>query len=48
MGTVVKVKIGDLEGNVRAGCLIRTRKELTGVVQGIYWKKRFLVSFHNR
>ena len=48
MGTVVKSKIGELEEEVRAGNLIRMRKELTGVMQVISWKKRFLVSFKNR
>ena len=45
VGKVVKVKIGDLEEEVRAVFLRRTRKELTGAVQGILGKKRFLVRF---
>ena len=47
LGTVVKSKIGKLEEEVKAGCLRGTRKELTGVVQGISGKKRLLVRFHN-
>ena len=46
-GTVVKAKIGDLEEDVRAGYSIRTRKEFTGVVQGVSWRKMFLVRFKN-
>ena len=45
MGTVVKSKIGELEEEVRAGNLIRMRKELTGVVQGVLGKKMLLVRF---
>ena len=47
VGAVVKSKIGELEEEVRAGCLRRTRKELTGVVQGVLGKKRLLVRFHD-
>ena len=32
--TVVKTKIGELEEEVRSGCLISMSKGLTGVVQG--------------
>ena len=35
VGTIVKANIGEVEEEVREGCPIRTRKELTGVVQGI-------------
>ena len=35
VGTVVKAKIGKLEGGVRVGSSRRTRKEFTGVVQGV-------------
>ena len=35
VGTVVKVKIGELKEEVRASSSIRMRKELTGVVQGV-------------
>ena len=43
--TVVKSKIGELEEEVRYGSSRRTRKELTGVVQGVLGKKRLLVRF---
>ena len=46
-GTVVKSKIGELEEEVRAGNSRRTRKELTGVVQGVLGRRRFLVMFQN-
>ena len=45
VGTVVKANIGELEEEVRAGCPRSSRKELTGMVQGISGKKRFLVRF---
>ena len=48
VGTVVKAKIGELEEEVRVGSSRRTRKELTGVVQGVSGRRRFLVRFHNR
>ena len=47
VGTVVKTKIGDLEEEVRAGISRRMRKELTGVVQGVSERRRFLVRFQN-
>ena len=47
VGTVVKAKIGDLEEEVRAGNSRRMRKELTGVVQGVSGRRRFLVRFQN-
>ena len=46
-GTVVKAKIGELEEEVRAGNSRRMRKELTGVVQGVLGRRRFLVRFQN-
>ena len=46
-GTVVKSNIGELEEKVRAGNSIRMRKELTGVVQGVSGRRRFLVRFQN-
>ena len=46
-GTVVKAKIGELEEEVRAGNSRRMRKELTGVVQGVSGRMRFLVRFQN-
>ena len=47
VGTVVKAKIGELEEEVRVGSARRMRKELTGVVQAISGKMRFLVRFHD-
>ena len=47
VGTVVKSNIGGLEEEVMAGCSIRIRKELTGVVQAILRKKRLLVRFQD-
>ena len=48
LGAVVKAKIGELEEEVRAGSSRRTKNELTGVVQGVSGRRRFLVRFHNR
>ena len=47
MAMVVKSKIYELEDEVRAGISIRMRKELTGVVQGVSGRRRFLVRFQN-
>ena len=47
MGTVVKAKIGELEEEVRVVSSRRMRKELTGVVQGVSGRRRFLVRFQN-
>ena len=47
VGTVVKTKIGELEEEVRVGSSRRMRKELTGVVQGVLGRMRFLVTFQN-
>ena len=46
-GAVVKSKIGELEEEVRRGNSISMRKELTGLVQGVLWRRRLLVRFHN-
>ena len=46
-GTVVKAIIDELEEEVRAGSSRRMRKELTGVVQSVSGRKRFLVRFQN-
>ena len=46
-GAVVKANIGELEEEVRAGNSRRMRKGLTGVVQGISGRRRFLVRFQN-
>ena len=45
VGAVVKAKICELEEEIRASSLIRMRKDLTGVVQGVLGKNRFLVRF---
>ena len=47
VGMAVKAKIGELEEEVRAGSSRRMRKELTGVVQGVSGRRRFLVRFQN-
>ena len=47
VGTVVKAKIRELEEEVRVGSARRMRKELTGAVQAISEKMRFLVRFHD-
>ena len=47
VGTVVKAKIGELEEEVRAGSSRKMRKELTGVVQGVSGRRRFLVRSQN-
>ena len=47
VGRVVKAKIGELEKEVRVGSSRRMRKELTGLVQGVSGRRRFLVRFHN-
>ena len=46
-GTVVKAKIGELEEEVREGNSRRMRKELTGMVQGVLGRRRFLARFQN-
>ena len=47
VGTVVKAKNGELEEEVRVGSSRRMRKELTGVVQSVSGKRRFLARFQN-
>ena len=47
MGAVAKANIGALEEEVKAGCSRRMRKYLTGVVQRISGKKRFLLKFQD-
>ena len=44
---VVKAKIGELELEVREGSSRRTMKDLTGVLQGVLGRRRFLARFHN-
>ena len=46
-GTILKGKIGELEEEVMTGNSIRMSKELTGVVQGVSGRRRFLVRFQN-
>ena len=43
----MKEKVGELEDEVREGFSRRLRKELTGVVQGVSGKMRFLVRFQD-
>ena len=47
VGTVVKAKVGKLEEEVRVGSSRRMRKDLTGVVQAVSGKMRFLVRFYD-
>ena len=47
VGAVVKANIGELEEDVRAGCLRSMGKDLTGVVQLFVGKKKFLVRFQD-
>ena len=42
VGTVVKANIGELEEEVRAGNSRRTRKEFTGVFQGVFREEEVL------
>ena len=46
-GEVVKSNKGELEEDVMAGNSRRMRKDLTGLVQGVSGRRRFLVSFQN-
>ena len=48
VGTVVKAKVGDIEEEIREGFSGRLRKDMTGVVQGVVGKRRYLVSFQDR
>ena len=47
VGTVVKSKVGDLEEDIREGFLRRLSKEMTGVVQEVVGKRRYLVRFQD-
>ena len=47
MGTVVKAKVGDLEEEIGEGFSRRLRKEMTGVVQEVVGKRRYLVRFQD-
>ena len=43
VGVVVKSKVDDLEEDIRMGFLGRLRKEITGVVQEVVGKRKYLV-----
>ena len=45
VGVVVKSKIGELYGEVRAGSSRRMKKDLPGMLQGVSGNKSFLVRF---
>ena len=47
VGVVVKSKVDDLEEDIRMGFLGRLRKEITGVVQEVVGKRRYLVKGGN-
>ena len=47
VGTVVKAKVGDLEEEIGEGFSRRLRKEMTGVVQEVVGKRRYLVRFQD-
>ena len=47
VGTDVKAKVGDLEEEIREGFSRRSRKEMTGVVQEVVGKRRYLVRFQD-
>ena len=47
VGTVVKSKVCDLEEEIREGFLRGLRKEMTGVVQEVVGKRRYLVRFQD-
>ena len=47
VGTVVKAKVGDLEEEIREGFWRRLIKEMTGVVQEVVGKRRYLVRFQD-
>ena len=45
VGTVVKAKVGELEEEIREGFSMRLRKEMTGVVQEVFGKRSYSLSF---
>ena len=47
VGSVVKVKVGDKEGNKRDRRIRRTRKEVMGCVQDFVGMKKLLVQFED-
>ena len=48
VGMVVKAKVGDLEEDIRDEFSRRLRKEMTGVMQAVFGKRKYLVRFQNR
>ena len=47
VGTVVMAKVDDLEEEIREGFSRRLMKEMTGVVQEVVGKRRYLGSFQD-
>ena len=47
VGTVVKANVGEMEEDIREGFLRKLRKEMTGVVQEVVGKRRYLVRFQD-
>ena len=47
VGTVVKAKVGEMEEDIREEFLRRLKKEMTGVVQEVVGKMRYLVRFQD-
>ena len=45
VGTVVKAKVGELEEEISEGFSRKLRKDMTGVVQEVVGKRRYLVKF---
>ena len=45
VGSVVKVKVREMEENTREGKIMRTKKEVVGCVQDMLGKKKFVVKF---
>ena len=43
----MKAKVSDLEEEIREGCLRRSRKEMTGVVQEVVGNRRYSVRFQD-
>ena len=47
MGTAAKANVGDMDEDVRKGCLGKLRKDIPGVVQEVVEKRIYLVSFQD-
>ena len=45
VGGVVKAKVGDLEEEIRDGFLRKMRNKMTGMMQEVVGKRRYLVRF---